>query len=336
MKPLSEHVVVVTGASSGVGRETARLLGERGATVVLSARNEEALQSAAEEVRRLGGKALVHPADVSSWDQVEGLRDRAVAEFGAIDTWVNSAAVAVYGTVVDDLSAEEIHRVVEVTQMGQIYGMKVAAEQMRDQGSGVIVNVASALGRRSVPLQAPYCAAKHAVVGFAESLRMELAREAPGVHVTTLLPSSINTPLFVHARSKMQVLPMPIPPIYEPRVVAKVVAEVAETPRRDVVVGGGGKMLTAMQRVSPALADAFMLGPGKAFAKQKTDEPDNGKDNLFAPMGGSGSVTGQFGEKSKSTSVYTEQLEMHPGRQRSLLAAVAVLVFLSARRSGRR
>jgi short-subunit dehydrogenase len=335
MKPSSEQILVLTGASSGVGRETARLLGERGATVVLSARNEEALEAAAEEVRRLGGKALVHPADVSSWAEVVGLRDRAVAELGVIDTWVNSAAVAVYGTV-DDLTAEEIHRVIEVTQMGQIYGMKAAAEQMRHQGSGVIVNVASALGRRSAPLQAPYCAAKHAVVGFAESLRMELARQAPGVHVTTLLPSSINTPLFVHARSKIGVLPMPIPPIFEPRVVAKVVVEVAESPRRDVVVGGGGKMLTAMQRVSPALVDAFMLGPGKAFAKQKTDEPDNGQDNLFAPMAGSGSVTGQFGEKSKSTSVYTEQLEMHPARQRGLLAAAAALMFLAVRRSGRR
>ena len=333
-KQLAEQVVVVVGASSGVGRETARQLGHRGATVVLSARNREALEAAADEVRRLGGTAIVHTADVSEWEQVEALRDRAVEEFGRIDTWVNSAAVSTYGTV-RELTADEIARVVDVTLMGQIYGMKAAAEQMRRQGSGTIICVASALGRRSVPLQAPYCAAKHGVVGFAESLRLELAREAPEVRVTTLLPSSINTPLFAHARSKMGVLPKPIPPIYEPGVIAEVILEVAERPRRDVVVGGGGKMLAAGQRLSPRLLDWYMLGPGKAFEKQKASRPDDGVDNLFQPMPGTGSPTGDFGQKSKSTSLYTQRLELHPSRLRALAVGAAAAALVLARRVGR-
>ncbi len=334
-RPLNQQVVVVLGASSGIGRETALHLAPRGASLVLAARNEEALQAAADEVERLGGNALGVPTDVVDFEQVRALRDRAVEHFGRIDTWVNACAVSLYGTV-EDTTPQEIRRVIEVTLLGHIWGMKLAAEQMRKQGGGTIVDVASALGKRSVPLQSAYCAAKHGLVGFAEAMRLELRKEKAGVSLVTVLPSSVNTPLFSHARSKLGVRPKPIPPIYEPRVVAEAILAVAEQPRREVVVGGGGKALALVERVSPRFLDWFMLGPGKAFEKQQTKQPDDGEDNLFAPMDGAGSATGEFGSKSKSTSLFTQKLELHPERQRRLLAATGLAVLGLVRRGGRR
>jgi short-subunit dehydrogenase len=261
-RPLHDQVVVVTGASSGVGRETALLLAEHGATVVLAARNEEALRTLDAEVTRLGGTALVRAADVAEWAQVEGLARETVARFGRIDTWVNCAATAVYGEV-HQLSIEEITRAIQVILLGQIHGMKAALDQMRPQGQGGIVNVASALAVQAVPLQAPYVAAKHGILGFAESLRMELDHEGSPITVSTLLPSSINTPLFEHARSKLGVLPQPVPPIYQPRVVSEAVLRAISHPQPRMVVGGGGKMLELAHRIAPRWAPTLLLHVGK-------------------------------------------------------------------------
>ena len=333
-RPLSDQVVVVTGASSGVGRESALLLAEHGASIVLAARNEEALHTLEDEVTRLGGKALVRPTDVSDWSQVEGLAREAVGRFGRIDSWVNCAATAVYGEV-HELTAEEIRRSVEVILLGQIYGMKAALGQMRAQGQGGIVNVASALAVQAVPLQAPYVAAKHGILGFAESLRMELEHEHSPVTVSTLLPSSINTPLFEHARSKLGVLPQPVPPIYQPRVVAEAVVHAITQPQGRMIVGGGGKMLELVHRIAPRTAPTLLLRVGKVVQKQRTDRPDNGSDNLFTPSTGPGAVEGSFGQRAKSTSVYTTALEQHPQRIRALLAAAALLGAAAVRRPGR-
>ncbi|WP_164701450.1 SDR family oxidoreductase [Modestobacter sp. KNN46-3] len=333
-RPLHDQVVVVTGASSGVGRETALLLAEHGATVVLAARNEEALRTLEAEVTRLGGTAFVRPTDVAEWPQVEGLARETVERFGRIDTWVNCAATAVYGEV-HQLSAEEITRAIQVILLGQIHGMKAALDQMRPQGQGGIVNVASALAVQAVPLQAPYVAAKHGILGFAESLRMELEHERSPVTVSTLLPSSINTPLFEHARSKMGVLPQPVPPIYQPRVVADAVLHAISHPQPRMVVGGGGKMLEMVHRIAPRSAPTLVLRVGKTVQKQKTDRPDVGTDNLFTASSGPGAVEGSFGQRAKSTSVYTTVLEQHPQRIRALLAAGALLTVTALRR-GRR
>jgi short-subunit dehydrogenase len=333
-RPLRHQVVVVTGASSGVGRETALLLGERGATVVLAARNEKALSTLEAEVTRLGGTALPRPTDVAEWAQVEGLARETVERFGRIDTWVNCAATAVYGEV-HQLAVEEIAQAVQVILMGQIHGMKAALEQMRDQGQGGIVNVASALATQAVPLQAPYVAAKHGILGFAESLRMELEHEGSAITVSTLLPSSINTPLFEHARSKLGVLPQPVPPIYQPRVVADAVLRAISHPQPRMVVGGGGKMLELVHRIAPRSAATLLLRVGKTVQKQKTDRPDAGTDNLFTASTGPGAVEGSFGQRAKSTSVYTTVLEQHPQRIRALLAAGAVLGVAALRRRGR-
>jgi NAD(P)-dependent dehydrogenase (short-subunit alcohol dehydrogenase family) len=330
-RALSQHVVVLTGASSGLGRETALQLAQHGATVVAAARNEEALDTLRAEVERLGGTITTVPTDVSQWEQVQALAQRAVQEYGRIDTWVNGAAVSLYGTV-SDVDVSEIDRVLDVILRGQIYGMKAALELMRPAGTGTIINVASALAVRSVPLQSAYCAAKHGVRGFSQSLRMELEHEQLPIAVCTVLPSSINTPLFTHARSRMGVKPKPVPPIYEPAVAAQAILAVARRPQAEVVVGGGGKMLTLVERFAPRLADSLLLGPGQAWSKQRTAEPDDGVDNLFQGSTGPGAVTGDFGATAKSSSIYTEVFELHPDRIRYAVAAVALLAYRALRR----
>jgi short-subunit dehydrogenase len=322
-RPLREQIVVVTGASSGIGRATAVGLGERGASVVLAARNRQALEEAAAETERAGGHALAVPTDVAEWEQVRDLARAAVARFGRIDTWVNNAAISSYGTV-EQMDVDEIHRMVQVNLMGQIHGMKAALSQMRSQGSGTIINVASALAERSVPLQAAYCATKHAVKGFTESLRLELEGDGVPVDVVLVMPSSINTPLFRHARSKIGVKPMPIPPVYEPRVVAEAIARLAERPQRQAVVGGAGKAMVIGQRLSPNLLDRYMLWRRQMVTQQMTQEPDDGVDNFDQPVPGKGSAEGDFGRKSKGTSPYTRYLELNPNAKRVALLAAAL------------
>lgn len=310
------------------------MCGEQGASVVLAARNEMGLQSAAQEIERLGGHAHVVVTDIAEWEQVERLGQAAVDHFGRIDTWVNNAGISAYATC-EQLTAEEIGRIIQVNLLGQIYGMKVAVSHMKRQGAGTIINVASALAERAVPLQAAYCASKHGVKGFTEALRLELAHERSGITVTLIEPSSINTPLFVHARSKMGVKPMPIPPIYEPRVVAEAILHAAEHPSHTIVAGGAGKMMTVVQRISPALLDRYMLQGGRMFKAQKTDRPDDGRDNFAEPMRETGATAGEFGEKAKAVSPYTRLLEQHPNRTRALLGAGVAGMAALARRAGR-
>ncbi|WP_448627948.1 SDR family oxidoreductase [Geodermatophilus sp. URMC 64] len=334
-RPLAQQVVVITGAGSGIGRETALAFARRGATVVVAARGEQALKSCVDEIGRLGGRGLAVPTDVSDFAQVEALAGRAVAEFGRIDTWVNDAAVSTYGTV-EQMTAEEMRRVVEVDLLGQMYGMKAALPHLQAVGDGVLINVSSALARRGVALQAAYCAAKHGVVGFAEALRLELAHSGSRVAVVDVLPSSINTPLFQRARSKLGVLPMPIPPVYEPVVVADTIVAVAERPVRTVFAGGMGKLLELGQRISPALVDRYLLGPGKIVENQRTDEPDDGADNLDAPLDDDPGTTGRFGQRSRSRSLYTEWFGLHPDRVRAAVAAGAATGAAALVRSARR
>jgi NAD(P)-dependent dehydrogenase (short-subunit alcohol dehydrogenase family) len=331
--PLNEQVVVITGASSGIGRATAIQFGSEGASVVLAARNDHALNEAATEVELAGGKALPVVTDVADWEQVQQLAQTAVDEFGRIDTWVNNAGIAEYATV-DEMTIEEIQRIIDVNLMGTIHGIKAVLTHMKQQNSGTIINVASALAKRSVALQSAYCASKHGVKGFTEALRLELEAEDIPIDVVLIMPSSINTPLFEHARSKMGVQPMPIPPVYEPSAVADTILYVAENPQRDVVVGGAGKFFTLMERISPGLVDWYLLRNDRVFESQKTDRPADGEDNLFEPMDGPGRVTGKFGENANSYSLYTKYLEHHPGRQRTLLAAlIALFVGLVAKSS---
>jgi short-subunit dehydrogenase len=333
-RPLAERIVVITGASQGIGRETALEMAARGASVVAAARNEEALAELVRQVERIGGRAEAVVTDVADADQVERLAERAVERFGRIDTWVNNAAVSIYATV-EQLEPDEMERLVRVNLLGTMFGARAAIPHLRRAGGGTIVNVGSALSDRAIPLQSAYVASKHAIAGFSEALRLELMHEEAGIDVVLIMPSSMNTPLFRFARSKLGVQPMPVPPVYEPRVVAEAICHAAEHGGREIVVGGWGKLLTVAQWLSPTLLDRYMLQGARAWKDQQTDRPDDARDNLFDPSTGPGSTTGDFGEGSKSTSVYTSHLELHPRRKRVAVGALLAALLFGVRRIGR-
>lgn len=297
--PIQEQVVVITGASSGIGRETALKFAKAGARVVLAARNTTALQEVASEIHDAGGQALVVTTDVSNWESAQQLAEEAIVHFGHIDTWVNDAGVSVYG-LVEAIPVEEMEKVIQVNLLGTIYGVKAALPHMRRQGHGTIINIGSVLSTRSIPLQSAYCASKFGVRGFTDALRMELMREKANINVTLILPASINTPFFEHARSHMSNEPMPIPPVYDPSEVAEAIVHAAQHPQRDVYVGSAGKMFALMERVSPTIADRIMLARGWMFKSQRDKLPNDDYDTLDTPSQEVGRVHGRFGDLTKS------------------------------------
>ena len=325
-RPVAAQVVVVVGASSGIGRETALQLGARGASVVLAARGREALEAVADEVQRLGGQPEVVPTDIADRRQSQALAQRAIDRFGRIDTWANVAAVSLYATV-EQSEPEEIEQVIRVDLLGQIHGVKAVLPHLKRQGYGTIINVGSALSERAVPLQAAYSAAKHGLKGFTDALRLELEREESPISVVLIEPSSIDTPLFDHARSRLGRKPKPIPPVYQPSAVAEAILSAAEQPRRTIVVGGSGKLLLLADRVDPRLVDHMLVGD-QAARTQVTDEPDDGLDNLFAPVPGPGSTTGRFGHGAKPTSLYTRFVELRPIPLKAMLMALVASVAI--------
>lgn len=320
--PLNEQVIVITGASSGIGRLAALKLGREGATVVLAARNEAALREIAAEVQASGGRALVVQTDVSVPAEMKQLADTTFETYGRIDTWVNNAGTSIYASV-ESTTIEEYERLTKVNYLGQVYGVKAALPHMIAQTYGTIVNVGSIESMRSLPLQSAYAASKHAVKGFTEALRMEMERFYPNIRVTLILPAAMNTPLFNHARSKMGVKPLPVPPIYKPEVGADAIVHAAKYAPRDIYVGGGGFLFSLMQRLSPAMMDRIMVTGGLMWKLQKTQEPDDNRDNLYAPMEGSARIEGDFSKWAKA-SMFSRLFEFSPPWQRLALPLLLV------------
>lgn len=311
---LRGRTIVLAGASSGIGRATAQLLAARGVDLVLAARGSDALDELAGTLGSAAGAgcAIAVPTDVGDPAAVEALAERALAETGRLDGWVNLAATSVYGTA-EQLTAEEFERVLRVTFLGTVYGCKAAAARMKAREGGTIVNVASVLGVRSVPLQSAYSAAKHAVVGFTEAFRMELMRAGDPVRVGLVLPSSIDTPFFAHARSKMEQEPAPFPPVYAPEIAAEAIVHSLRSPHRRLVVGGAGRALDVMQRISPALTDWLLLGPGRVFDRQQGPLPNDGRDAFDEPLP-DGAVTSHRQGLVLSASPWTRYVEQAPAR----------------------
>lgn len=274
LRPVDRQVVVITGASSGIGRATALAFAERGAAVVLVARRAEALEELAREIERKGGRALAAPADVTIEAEVEAVARRAVDELGRIDTWVNCAAVYVQG-LVDDLSVEEYRRVLEVDVIGYIIGARAALRVMRRQGAGVIVFVSSIVGKRGAPYASAYSTAKAALDGFAESLRAELW--GSGVHVSTIYVPSVDTPIYENARGKFGTRPKPAPPIRRAEWPARIIVELAERPRPQRMFGWFRHFYVGMNEISPALSDWFLH---QTADFTRSDIPST-RDNLF-------------------------------------------------------
>jgi NAD(P)-dependent dehydrogenase (short-subunit alcohol dehydrogenase family) len=303
-RPLAEQVVVITGASSGIGRATALELARRGARVVCAARTEPALDSVVAEITAAGGQALAVPTDVADPAAVRALATAAEDRFGRIDTWVNNAAVTVWGRV-EDISDEEFDRVMRVNFLGQVHGVHAVLPALRRAGGGVIIGVASVEGIRAVPLRAPYTASKWAVRGFYDALRMELMESGDPIAVTTVLPGPIATPFFEHARSKAGAMPKPPPPVYAPEVVARAIARASVKPTREVPVGGAAIGFYLGQRLSPALSDAIMSLRRVQVDAQHADRPDNGTDNVDSPVDEPGNVRGSHTGRVFEHSAFT-------------------------------
>jgi NAD(P)-dependent dehydrogenase (short-subunit alcohol dehydrogenase family) len=321
LKPINQQVVAVVGASSGIGRETALQFARQGAKVVVSARSQAGLESLVEEIRQAGGDAISVVADVTDFAQVQAIADQAVAQYGRLDTWVHLAAVELYATF-EQTTPEEFKRLIDVNLMGQVHGAKVALSHLKREGGGALIHITSVEAVRSLPLQSAYAASKHAVSGFLEAMRVELMHEKLPISVTEVRPASINTPFFDKARTKLGVKPMGAPPLYPPSDVAKVILYAAEHPTRDIVVGDAGKAIALMQRVSPALVDAYMVSNG--FDAQHTDQPKSADapDNLYEPIAGFNRAEGDLGDQTQPS--LTTWLDTNPAVKWGALAITAL------------
>jgi len=327
------RVVVVTGSSAGLGRAIAGAFAERGAAVGLLARGRERLAEAEREIRDGGGQALAVPTDVADAQAVAEAADRIEGELGAVDVWVNNAMVSVFSPV-KEMRAEEYRRVTEVTYLGYVHGTLAALEHMLPRDRGTIVQVSSALAFRAVPLQSAYCAAKHAIKGFTESLRAELLHDDSGVRVTMVHMPALNTPQFEWVKSRLPYRAQPVPPIFQPEVGARAVVYAALHPeRRDLTVGWPSVKAIWGNRVAPGLLDRYLARSG--YGSQQTDEPEplTRADNLWEPAPGNHGAHGRFDARARR---YSPQLWLTEHRSLALLLGAGAVGAAAAWAWGKR
>jgi NAD(P)-dependent dehydrogenase (short-subunit alcohol dehydrogenase family) len=296
------------GASSGIGRATALRFAEQGAKVVVAARGEPGLKSLVAEIEAGGGRATAVVADVTDPTQVQTVADRAVHEYGRLDTWVHMAGVLLVAGF-DDTTPAEFARVLQVNLLGQVHGAKAALPHLR-RGGGAFISMSSMGSQRGLPLQTAYCSSKHGIDGFLEALRVELQRDGVPVSVTQIMPGTINTPLFDNARTKIGVKPIAPPPAYPARVVADAIVHAAQHPVRDLVVGGAAKTLITVEKFAPRLVDALLRRVGYEIHDTGQPKPANAPDNLDAPLTTNDTVEGTVGGVTLRHSAYT-WLAMH-------------------------
>ena len=299
------RTVVVTGSSAGLGRAIALEFARQGDNVALLARDAVRLKETADEVERLGGRALALPTDVADWHDVTEAASRVDREFGPVDVWINNAMSSVFAPF-SELTIPEFTRATAVTYLGFVHGTKAALEPMLERNEGVIVQVGSALAYRAIPLQSAYCGAKHAMVGFTSSLRTELRHQDSRVHVTMVHMPALNTPQFDWVRSYLTKKPQPVAPIYQPEVGARAVRYAAEHPRRRAYYVGLSTSLTVTaNKFVPGLLDRYLARTG--FASQQSDEPENPNrpDNLFEPVPGPFDAHGRFDDRAHGRSPWS-------------------------------
>jgi NAD(P)-dependent dehydrogenase (short-subunit alcohol dehydrogenase family) len=334
------QTVVITGASAGIGRATARLFGERGDNVALVARGQAGLDGAVADVEEAGGKALAIPADVSDYGQVEDAARQAEEYFGPIDVWINVAFTSVFSPFAE-ITPDEFSRVTEVSYLGFVHGTMVALARMRPRGYGTIVQVGSALGARSIPLQSAYCGAKHAINGFTSSLRCELLHEHSGVNVTVAQMPAVNTPQFSWVRSRLPRHPQPVPPIYQPEVAARGVLFAADHPkRRQYWIGASTAATIFANKFVPALLDRYLARTG--FDSQQTGEQVSGDrpDNLYQAVDGQGGrdhgAHGVFDSRSHARSAQVWLDEHTAGLSAVAVGAAVATGVVAGQRAWRR
>ena len=330
LKKLNQQVMVVTGATSGIGLVTARMAAARGARLVLAARNEESLRRLVDELAAGGTEAIYVAADVGNEPDVQNIAERAIEHFGGFDTWVNNAGVSIYGRVLD-VSTEDHRRLFETNYWGMVYGSKAAAEHLRERG-GALVNVGSSLSDRVIPIQGTYCASKHAVKGYTDALRMELEEEGAPISVSLIKPSAIDTPYREHAKNYLPVEPLNPPPVYAPETVAEAILHCAEHPERDVYVGAGGKALSLAGKFAPSLTDKVMEATMFDLQKSELPSPAARPDSLYTPMSALEERGGYPGHVAES-SFYTKA-SLNPLLAGALLIGAGLGLAALLRREG--
>lgn len=336
LKKLKDQTIVITGASSGIGLVTARLAAERGARLVLAARNEEALRGLTNEIKRKGGEAIYVVTDVGSEEQVRALARAAVEKFGGFDTWINDAGVSVYGKMLD-IKTEDHRRLYDTNFWGVVYGSLEAARHFqrgrKGKAGGAIINLGSTLSDRAISIQGMYSSSKHAIKGFTDALRMELEDAGVPVSVTLIKPAAIDTPYPQHAKNYMDEEPSLPPPVYAPEVVAEAILHCCEVPERDVFAGGGGKMLSALGYYLPRVTDVVME---KGMAQQqKSGKPrQRRRDALYSPTFGL-KERGEYDGHVMESSVYTKA-SLHPLLTGALIVGAGLTIAALAGRSSLR
>ena len=325
LKNLCDQVMVITGASSGIGLVTARMAAEAGARVVLVARNEDALRTLTEEINSSGGRAAYVAADVGDQQAVARIGQTARDQFGGVDTWVNDAGISIYGRI-EDVPIEDQRRLFETNFWGVVYGSLEAVRYMRD-GGGALINMGAIAADRAVPLQGMFSASKHAVKGFTEALRMELEHDNVPISVTLIKPSAVDTPYAEHARNYLAKAPRTPAPLYAPETVARAILYAAEHVERDIVVGGAGRAISSMGAWAPRLTDKLM--ERTMFTSQYSDRPAqlNGADALYR-AGADLRERGAEERYARTESLYT-RARLHP-----LLAGALVAGLVGVMRRG--
>ena len=324
-------VVVVTGASAGVGRATVREFARRGASIGLIARDPEALQATCREIEACGGRAVMCVADVSRASEVESGAAMIEDRLGPIDIWINNAMVTVVSPVAE-LSAEEVQRVTDVTYLGTVNGTLSALRRMRARNRGTIVQVGSALAYRAIPLQAPYCGAKFAIRGFTDALRSELLHDGSRVHVTMVQMPALNTPQFDWCRTRLPRTPRPVPPVFEPEVAARAIVWAAHHRRRELYVGWPAAKAIWANKLVPGLLDRYLARFGYSSQMSPTLVAPDRADNLFAPVRGDRGAHGRFDVEARKASVAL-WLATHRALAAAALAGAAGAALVLARRA---
>ena len=313
------EVVVITGASAGVGRATAREFARHGARLGLLARDRDRLETAVMEVAELGGQAHAISTDVADAQQVFRAAEEIEREFGPIDIWINNAMTTVFAPLVE-ITPEEYRRATEVTYFGAVWGTMAALKRMLPRDRGCIVQVGSALAYRSIPLQAPYCGAKHAIAGFTDSVRTELLHNKSKVSITMIQMPALNTPQFQWCRTRLPRQPQPVPPIYSPEVAARAIYWAAHNRRRELFVGMPTVLAIEANKIVPGLLDRYLGFTG--YDSQQTDGPieSERRDNLFEPVPGDFGASGKFNTRSSGYSP-----ELWCGTHKSIVFAATLL-----------
>ena len=329
---MAARIVVVSGASAGIGRAVARRFGAAGWRVALIARGTDGLEAARDEIERAGGEAMVIQADVADESAVEAAAGRVEREWGPIEVWVNNAMVTAFCEFMD-MPPADFRRATEVTYFGSVWGIRAALSRMLARDRGVIVQVGSALAYRSIPLQSAYCGAKSALRGFIDSLRSELLHRGSRVKLTMVQLSAFNTPQFDWGKACIAKQPQPVPPIFQPEVAAEAIYDAALHPRREWWVGWPAVKAILGQRVVPGMLDRLLAREG--YSGQHTDEPlpPGRRDNLYAPVPGDHGAHGRFDARAKSRSLQVE-LNLHRGAiaASALAAALGMLAGWTWRR----